>query len=239
MSWIVACANITGNTDSWLRPKTSEYLRETSTGLNSIGYGPQLIAKPYNFPDWFAHGEVVRVDAAAFGQTPWDYDTACVGIVRSNGYSGQALINRCRALGAPFVLEINGVGVNEWAVARKKDNHQLLCTYQATEIDRLFENRAFAWKPEELLREKNIGKFTSIQDGLFDGLVPELEEQIQARLDPLLTNTLTETSEAYKSSSGSIEYDPTDLFKLVFWLLTAKVFHDRRVTGFESLGPRR
>ena len=206
-------------------------------GLKSIGYGPQLIAEPYSFTDWFAHGEVVHVEAAAFGQTPWDYDTACVGIVRSRGYSGKALINRCRALGAPFVLEIDGAGVNEWAVARKKDNHQLVCTYQATELGRLFENRAPFWKPEELLREKNIGQFTSIQGGLFDGLVPELEEKIQAKLDPLLTNTLTATSEAYKSSTASINCEPNDLFKLIFWLLTAKVFHDRSVTGFESLGP--
>ena len=206
-------------------------------GLRSIGYGPQLIAEPYSFPDWFAHGEVVRVDAAAFGQTPWDYDTACVGVVRNNGYSGEALINRCRALGAPFVLEIDGVGVNEWAVARKVGEHQLVATYQANAIDRLFKDRAPVWKPEQLLREKSIGQFSWIQGGLFDGLVPELEEHIQAKLDPLLTNTLTATREAYKSSSGSSSYNSAELFKLVFWLLTAKVFHDRRVSRFRSIGP--
>ena len=206
-------------------------------GLRSIGYGPQLIAKPYNFPDWFAHGEVVRVDAAAFGQTPWDYETACVGVVRNNGYSGEALINRCRALGAPFVLEIDGVGVNEWAVARKEGEHQLVATYQANAIDRLFEDRAPFWKPEPLLREKNIGKFRWIQGGLFDGLVPELEEHIQEKLDPLLTNTLTATREAYKSSRGSSSYKSAELFRLVFRLLTAKVFHDRGVFPFRSIGP--
>ena len=206
-------------------------------GLRSIGYGPQLIAEPYSFPDWFAHGEVVRVDAAAFGQTPWDYDTACVGVVRNNGYSGEALINRCRALGAPVVLEIDGVGVNEWAVARKVGEHQLVATYQANAIDRLFKDRAPVWKPEQLLREKSIGQFSWIQGGLFDGLVPELEEHIQAKLDPLLTNTLTATREAYKSSSGSSSYNSAELFKLVFWLLTAKVFHDRGVSRFRSIGP--
>ena len=206
------------------------------TGLKSIGYGPELIAEPYAFPDWFAGGDEVRVDAAIFSHTPWDYESACMAVVRRNGYCGQALVDRCRALGAPFVLELADSGVIEWAVSRKEGKHQVIERYSPQAIERLFQDRSDVWKPDSLLRDKNIGEFQWIQAGLFDGLVPELEDHIQAKLDPLLTNTLSATSEAYREQVGGGN-SAVDLFKLVFWLLTAKVFHDRRVPGFKSLGP--
>jgi hypothetical protein len=62
-----------------------------------------------------------------------------------------------------------------------------------------------------------------------------LEEHVQDQLDPLLRDALATTKAVYRESAGH-EPDSTQLFKLVFWILTAKVFHDRRVSKFDSLG---
>ena len=71
---------------------------------------------------------------------------------------------------------------------------------------------------------------------MFADLMPALEEQIQAKLDPLLRDALSATKRQYLNETGR-DPDEAKLFKLTFWLLTAKVFHDRKVKGFASLGP--
>ena len=82
--------------------------------------------------------------------------------------------------------------------------------------------------------EKNIGKFQWAQQlDLFAGLLPELEEQIQNKIDPLLRDALSATKSAYESTVDH-QPDAPQLFQLVFWLLTSKVFHDREVGKFAN-----
>lgn len=100
----------------------------------------------------------------------------------------------------------------------------------------MIESRASDWKPQQFLRDKNIGAFHwAPQLALFTGLLPELEEQIQESLEPLLHDALSATKAVYREITKR-EPDPALLFKLIFWILTAKVFHDRRVDGFKTLG---
>lgn len=194
-----------------------------------------MLVENYRFADWFSHKDEVEVAAAAFGQTPVSYDTACIGVVCSNGLRGQQLINRCRALGAPVVLEIGESEIFEWLLSPRDSKHDLLDQHPNDRIDELFAKRASAWKPESMLRDKNIGSFKwERQLDLFAGLVPELEEHIRKSIDPLLKSALSATSNAYLDSTGR-KPEPTKLFKLVFWLLTAKVFADRREPRFASL----
>ena len=220
-----------------LVPEDTRIYDSVIRGLHGIGYDEPLIAQNYRFVDWFSSNDEVCVEAAAFGQTPISYDSACIGVVCANGLSGHDLVNRCRALGAPFVLEIKSNEVLEWAVSRIENKHEVLGRYPTESIERLFIDRAAGWRPQDLLRAKNIGSLQGLQQlGLFDGLLPELEEHIQAKLDPLLKETLSRTAEVYRETSGS-EPHPGSLFKLVFWLLTAKVFHDRSIRQFAKLDP--
>ena len=206
-------------------------------GLRDLGYEDKLLEENYKFPDYFTrNSEERQVAVAAFGQTPISYETALIGVVRANGLRGQSLINQCRALGAPFILEIEDDQVREWAVSQQENRHDLLETYPANRIRQMFVRRAPVWKPQPLLRAKNIGSFHwTPQLSLFAGLLPELEEHIQETLAPLLRDALSAIKKAYHESSGS-DPDPAQLFKLVFWILAAKVFHDRGVTRFASLG---
>lgn len=204
--------------------------------LRQIGYRDSLLQENYSFRDWFTRTRVERkLVAAAFGQTPVSYESALIGVVCSNGERGASLVNGFRAFGAPVLLEIDGDRVREWAVSRLLDEHGLIGTYPAEQIREALVHRAQDWKPESLLRAKNIGSFQwDRQLGLFSGLLPELEEQIQIQLDPLLRDALSAARKTYLASAGR-EPSSEILFKLVFWLLTAKVFSDRRVPGFLSI----
>jgi type I restriction-modification system DNA methylase subunit len=204
-------------------------------GLHGLGYSGSLLVENYSFKDWFGRFNPNReIAAAAFGQTPTSYDTALIGIVRADGIHGVELVDGVRSLGAPFILEVDHQGIREWAVSGEQGKHALLATHSADAIKRLFVDRANEWQPGNLLRAKNIGSFKWTQQlGLFTGLLPELEERIQASLDPLLRSTISKTQAGYKATTGKLP-DPTQLFKLVFGLLTAKVFRDRKIPGFIS-----
>jgi N-6 DNA Methylase len=217
-------------------PNASEAIVATLTaGLEHLGYRGSRIESNYSFPDWFSRQEIRTLKVAAFAQAPASYETACIGVAASNGLRGLPLINSLRGFGAPLLLEITGDEVCEWAVSRLEDKHILIGKHAAHQLENVIAERASDWTPESLLRSKNIGSFKWIEQlTLFSGLIPELEDRIQVALDPLLRETLSRTRAAYLDS-GNKAPDPRDLFQLVFWILTAKVFYDRGVNGFSSL----
>jgi SAM-dependent methyltransferase len=213
----------------------SDTVAQVVAGLRSIGYNGALLEENYKFPDWFSHGEEWSVAAAAFGQTPVSYDSACIGVVQPNGLREQSLINRCRALGAPIMLEVDATEIREWNVSRKENGHGLVESYRVDKVADMLETRAADWRPQHLLRLKNIGSYQWNQQlGLFSGLLPELEDHIQETLDPLLRETLSQVRQSYLDSTGR-EPNASQIFELIFWTLTAKVFYDRQVNGFAKL----
>jgi len=220
-------------------PNTSLFpnaVAQVVAGLRSIGYNGSLLEEDYKFPDWFSpqRGEW-SVAVAAFGQTPISYDSACLGVVQANGLRSQSLINRCRALGAPIILEVDRGEIREWNVSRKENCHGLVETYPANRVGDMLASRAASWRPQSLLRLKNVGSYQWNQQlGLFVGLLPELEEQIQRTLDPLLRDTLSRVKRSYVDSTDR-EPNSEQIFKLIFRTLTAKVFYDRQVSGFSKL----
>lgn len=214
---------------------TDVTLAAVITGLEQVGYRDLLLQRSYSFPDWFASQQIRTLDAAAFGQTPVSYETACIGVTRANGLRECALVNSFRAFGAPLLLEVDGDEVREWAVSRNEDQHTLIGRYRGADLQAVIGERARTWEPDSLLRAKNIGSFKWVEQlGLFAGLIPELEEQVQDKLDPLLRETLSRTRAAYLESSRR-PADPEELFQLVFWTLTAKVFRDRGYGKFAAL----
>jgi hypothetical protein len=217
-------------------PTASEpILAALIAGLEQLGYRGTRLERNYSFPDWFAGQKIRTLCAAAFAQTPVSYETACIGVAEANGLRGLPLVNSLRGFGAPLLLEIVGNEVCEWAVSRLEDKHILLGRHPADQLQTVIAERASEWTPESLFRSKNIGSFKwNEQLTLFSGLIPELEDRIQVSLDPLLRETLSRTRSAYVASAKKAP-DARDLFQLVFWVLTAKVFRDRNLDGFTAL----
>jgi hypothetical protein len=105
-----------------------------------------------------------------------------------------------------------------------------------TGIGDRFAEHAADWEPLEFFRAKNIGNFRwNPQLELFAGVLPELESQIQDKLSPMLRDAMSFAAQVYQRTADQ-EPDDDKLFKLIFSLLTGKVFHDRDVHGFKGLG---
>ena len=122
------------------------------------------------------------------------------------------------------MLEISAdsLKIREWSVSPTEDGHTLRETYRADQIEDLFVTKANEWSPHSLLRAKNLGAVAvERQLGLFDGLLPELEECIQEKLDPLLKETLSLTAKTYRKHCRTRSTAKT-IIQLIFWMLTAK-----------------
>lgn len=221
------------------KSETQERLfRSVVSELGRIGYSGELLEESYVFGDWFFPDIPERtIAAAAFGQTPVSYDTACFGVALTNGISGTSLVGRCRALGAPILLEVDDDKIIQWTVGIDDKTTVARDRFGLTDVAERFARHKDLWSPQKLLRAKtSASERWQYQQSLFAGLIPELENKIQEILGPMLRSAVATARTTYRKTAQH-DADERELFKLVFWMLTAKVFHDRRHPNFVDLSP--
>ena len=204
-------------------------------GLGRLKYRDGLLRRNYSFTDWFAsEPEALTVPAAAFGRSPEDYDSACIAVVL-NGRTQE--VSRCRALGAPFAIEVQEDGIVPWRIGRDDRTTQPTSErIPAAAMEQFFRSIETKWSPGAVLRAKNIGKPVGPAelDWVDMGLIPALEGEVSTKLDRMLRRALQDGRSAHQRSAG-YRADDEALFRLVFRLLAAKVFKDRQVPGFLQL----
>lgn len=206
--------------------------------LKGIGYQGELLQESYPFEDWFLPGSPSRIaPAVAFAQTPLAYDTACFAVLLPNddGRSGADLVNDYRALGAPRALEVHSDRIVHWRVSTSTAAGDEQLTIWPDQIRQVFSANAPRWRPENILRAKNIAAPGQRSLDFIDlGLIPALEEHIRAKLDPLLRDVLHSATKQYEHKNRRPpNWD--ELYRLVFRALAGKIMHDRGLPGFDSL----
>lgn len=209
-----------------------------TSALASIGYRGDLLETEYKYLDYLSPTTPQReIDAACFGRVPADYETALLGITVANGISGRALINAHRALCSPLILEVGSETVGIWTVGQSERDTSRTKELDGESFSNWVAGNAHLLNPKEFLRTKNIrqGEPRLYQRSLFAGLIPELEERISEILEPRLIGAFEAGLKTYKDETGRVAPEAT-LFKLAFWILTGKVFFDRRHKDFVSLG---
>src|SRR5262245_42178242 len=143
---------------SFPTPHQAQLFEAVVLQLQELGYQGDLLQRDYRFGDWFSAGTPERVaDAAAFAQTPLSADNACFAVVVTREKSGAELISNYRSLGAPRAFEVLPDKVLHWRVNKDpavKTKPQVILP---DEIAKVFHVNADAWKPERILRLKNIG----------------------------------------------------------------------------------
>ncbi len=206
--------------------------------LRRIGYSKELLAFGYEFSDWFLTDTPSRTAAmAAFGQMPASYETACFAVVLSNGLHGPELVQEFRALGAPFAFEVGSDSIRQWVVGHNRAATRLVNTFGPDALATVFEANSENWSPAGMLRSKNVAFRPAARQlelfGDYD-LIPELEDRVRAKLDPMVQDACAAARSAYFASTGN-EPNGQQLFRLAFWMLAGKVLHDREIAGFSSL----
>lgn len=177
------------------------------------------------------------MDAAAFGQTPPSYDNACFAVIKSNGVSGPDLISQYRALGAPRAFEIQKDRVLHWKVTTSPSERDMKEAIEPHEIAKAFTANKSEWRPDSILRAKNIASPEARQLDFIDvGLIPALEQHVRDKISPLLNDVFHNAMATFKARHR-MEADWGELCRLVFRSLTGKIMVDRRHHGFKSAGP--
>lgn len=203
--------------------------------LRGLGYTGDLLRRKYVFQDWFSSGQPFReVAAVTFGQTPVSYGTSCFAVVKADGRPGPELIAEHRALGAPIAFEVWDDRIVEWGVTTTPSAGDQRRVLRPNELPAVFNDVREAWSPTAVLRAKNIFEKGARQIELDFGLIPTIESEIRARLDPLLREILA-GAEDLSRVQGKRRLSPADLFRLVFWFLAGKVLHDREIEPFGDL----
>jgi hypothetical protein len=217
-------------------PEQEKLFEGVVSELRGLGYDGPLLRKRYTFQDWFATDCSPRTASlAAFGRQPIAYDTACFVVLTANGKSGHQLVADHRAVGAPLALEVRDNSVVFWRVSNTPSETDKRFEIPAKTLSRAFQKHKAEWRPDSILRAKNISRSDPRQLDFIDaGLIPALEGHLRDKLDPLLGDALLDIEEAYRSKTGHA-VDKRELLRLAFWMLAGKVLHDRGVGKFAQL----
>lgn len=224
-------------TSTFINDRHEKGYRAVLGGLNTIGYSSGLRDENYEFVDWFDSLAPKRTVCAVFGQTPFSYDSACFAVFPTKTPATADRVAQYRALGAPIGLEVQPTRILPWRIGRDAST---TCHVREEipheRIDAVLRDSALDWKPQSILRAKNIpGATTAAQLEFLDlELVPALEQIVSQKLHEVLTAAIVDVTNAHKTRTG-LPPDPKRLFRLVFRMLAARVLHDRSVQGFRSL----
>jgi hypothetical protein len=205
--------------------------------LRGLGYRNELLQTDYTFVDWFEPDNPERViPAAAFGQTPQSYDSACFAIVLSNGSCGLPLIGQCRALGAPYAFEVREDVVVNWRIGRDPSHSKELLRIAPDAIDRIFQDQQENWTGADVLRTKGISfKLGPRQLDFIDlGLIPAIEQQVTLKLDRILQEVVRDAVALLERSQQNNPDALRGVYRLIFRFLAGKVLHDRAVAPFRD-----
>lgn len=71
-----------------LNPFNEKAFSEVVTQLGQLQYRGELLREDYSFRDWFRGGLERQADAATFAHTPRSYETALIGVARTERVVG-------------------------------------------------------------------------------------------------------------------------------------------------------
>ena len=207
-----------------VEPISVSIYESVKRGLVSLGYTHGLLREEYEFADIQSPDLPVKtIPLAAFFQEPLSYHSACFGVVCPNGQPGSSLVSHYRSLGAPQILEITYDGISRWGIPSHGDP-KYLGRVESHHLTDFFDSRKKDWSPINISRIKSLGIVEAgYQSDFFDAaLLPSLDREVQQKFDKLLTQIVAQ----------SVRERPTEqdrpLFRLIFRLIAAKLFADRK-----------
>jgi len=211
-------------------PPTPQSATDLVPHLRRCGYGDDQLARPFKFDD-------VTVPVVGFAGKPWDSWSACIAVVDVDGDSRTSAA-RASALGAPTVFVCHAGGVHWWAMGPsgpKGEPRALAWSKIGAALDReresLLPSRIYASK---LRKPGSPGE----QLWFFDaGLMPAVEKKRGEALTRLVEDVISGLRRKLGARLNSRQAQE-DVYRTVFWLLAAKILHDKRVPNFKQINLR-
>lgn len=174
---------------------------------------------------------------AAFSQRPFDSRSACV--FAWDEPSDGLLENRiaaARQTGAPVLLFCSNDRLYWWKQDAAGRGNEYL-NVEASHLDKFFEEHGADLAPQTIYRAKTLGRFDSTHQREFVdlGLMPAVEKEMGGVIERLLLDQVSSLRDDLRLSKEISLEQGQWLVKSVFWLLGAKMLHDKRVERFIRL----
>lgn len=173
------------------------------------------------------------VPLAGFYGRPFDTRSACLSVVETAG-EGKAAAARCMGLGAPTAFVCRGSVLEWWGLSA--DGPRDVRSVPAADLDGFFKAHAAELAPESIYSAKlrrPLGK--PDQMWFFDvSLMPATERRAGEALHRLVERVIQDLADRLGGQLRS-KRNFVDLYKTVFWLLAAKLLHDKGVDNFKRI----
>jgi len=172
----------------------------------------------------------------AFSHRPFDTRTACI-VAGPPADDPSGFISQSRTVGAPLVF----LGTDRrWDVwSQSMSGPALIWSADRGPVDAFFKAHKASLDPRAIFRAKTQGKLDAGQQLSFvdAGLLELVESEAGQHLCQLVERMILTTREKLDlpELAGLGEADAQWLVKSNFWLLTARLLHDKKVPGFKTL----
>ena len=196
--------------------------------LRGCGYQGRLLRAHFRFGDGW------EAPLVGFAHEPADARSACIAAVNGEGNS-KTVVGDLRQLGAPVFLVCEAGQLQWWRQGRVEPS--LLETHPASAVPQFFAKHARDLSPEAVYRAKTWGSFRKeYQLSFVDvGLMPLVDHEIGQRLTSLVERVVHSVREELWPKKEIRVEQGAWLLKSVFWLVAAKILHDKGVPAFGSL----
>ena len=174
----------------------------------------------------------VTIPVAAFAGKPFDSWSACIAAVDMNGDSLRSAA-RVQVLGASTVFVCGPRGVDWWAMGASgpKNSRQIAWS----DIGGVFRENRANLAPSRIYNAKLRRGDSPRQLWFFDvGLMPAVEKNRGETLLRLVEKAIGGLSRELGTRLDSRQAQE-DAYRTVFWLLAAKVLHDKNVENFKRI----
>jgi hypothetical protein len=197
--------------------------------LQSCGYQPSLLRLDYRFG---TRDSVKTVPLAAFAHEPTDVRSACLAIIKSNG-DPEIALREHRDLGAPVMFVCYEDSLQWWK--QEPETPTRIHSINASALPRFFQEHQKDFAPHNIYRAKTRGRFSPEYQLSFvdSGLMPLVEGEMGKALHDLVEQVADDViGRLHQDLMGGTNQK---LLQVIFWLLAAKILHDKNVPGFTSL----
>jgi len=204
-------------------PTAERFANRLKPHLVKCGYQGDLLQSDFQL-------ESVSIPLAGFACHPRDTRSSCVAVAEINGDShGSAMA--CKNLAAPAVFVCYDQGIDWWKMTPSGpiDRHP----FTWSEVPGLFRQYGEDLNPNRIYKAKlRTPGVKSEQLWFFDvGLMPAVELNLGKTLLRVIVRSLGNLQNSLGHLIRSRQ-DVENVYRTVFWLLAAKVLHDKEVQNF-------
>jgi len=171
---------------------------------------------------------------AGFAQRPFDTRSACLAamdVVTTPETDAKA----CRNIGAPLTFLCHQGNLLWWSQT-DSDPYQIE-SIPVNRLEGFFREHKIDFAPKTIYRAKTLGRFqANYQRNFVDlGLMPLIEKEAGQTIERLLLDSVAQARDDLGWPKEVSFEQGRWLVKSVFWLLGAKMLHDKEVEGFIRL----